>query len=114
LAFVLEALNRFLPPLLRGKVLIMPLGIGMFLGMGFALPIALGALLRGWVDGYRPHWYAAGLLAAASVMGGEGVTGFAIAVLNALALQSLIFPLLVSLILLSMLWAVAQYRRHID
>jgi uncharacterized oligopeptide transporter (OPT) family protein len=114
LAFVLEALNRFLPPLLRGKVLIMPLGIGMFLGMGFALPVALGAILRGWIDGYHPHWYAVGLLAAASVMGGEGVTGFAIAVLNALALQSLIFPLLVSFILLAMLWAFIQYRRHTE
>ena len=92
----------------------MPMGIGMFLGMGFALPIAFGAMLRGLVDGYRPQWYAVGLLAAASVMGGEGVTGFAIAVLNALALQSLILTLLVSLILLFMLWAVLQYRRHPD
>jgi uncharacterized oligopeptide transporter (OPT) family protein len=114
LAFGLETVNRYLPPSLNGRVLIMPMGIGMFLGMGFALPIAFGAMLRGLVDGYRPQWYAVGLLAAASVMGGEGVTGFAIAVLNALALQSLILTLLVSLILLFMLWAVLQYRRHPD
>ena len=75
-ALVAEIINRFLPEKFRNRILLMPLGIGMFLGFGLALPIALGALLRAWVDRKRPGAYHQGLLIAAGIMGGEGVAGF--------------------------------------
>lgn len=75
-AFLFEILNALLPEARRNKVLMMPLGIGLFLGMGLALPMALGALLRWFVDKKKPHVYHAGLLIAAGVMGGEGLAGF--------------------------------------
>lgn len=76
LAFLGETLGNFLPEKLRGRVMIMPLGIGLFLGLGLAIPLAIGGLLRAYIDRRRPHLYQGGLLIAAGVMGGEGIAGF--------------------------------------
>jgi uncharacterized oligopeptide transporter (OPT) family protein len=76
LAFLLEIINASLPPRHRNKILLMPLGIGLFLGLGLAIPLALGALIRFIVDKKFEHVYHTGLLIAAGVMGGEGIAGF--------------------------------------
>lgn len=75
-AFAFEICNAFFPAKYRNKILLMPLGIGLFLGMGLALPLALGAAVRLFVDKKYPRAYHAGLLIAAGVMGGEGIAGF--------------------------------------
>jgi len=54
----------------------MPAGIGLFLGLGLAIPLAVGALIRAYIDRSRPDLYQSGLLIAAGVMGGEGISGF--------------------------------------
>lgn len=87
IAFVLEILNVFLPQRARNRVLIMPLGIGLFLGMGLAIPIALGSLVRAYVDRKRSQLYQAVLLIAAGVMGGEGIAGFSAGALTTLGLD---------------------------
>ncbi|MFQ5751983.1 MAG: OPT/YSL family transporter [bacterium] len=76
LAFAAELSNRFLPLRFRNKLLLMPMGIGLFLGMGLALPIAVGALIRTYIEKNHVYLYHAGLLIAAGVMGGEGIAGF--------------------------------------
>ncbi len=76
IAFVGEMVNQQLPERFRNRFLIMPFGIGVFLGLGFALPIAAGSLIRMYIDGRKPHLYHLGLLIAAGVMGGEGIAGF--------------------------------------
>jgi uncharacterized oligopeptide transporter (OPT) family protein len=76
LAFLLEILNAFLPSQYRNKILLMPLGIGLFLGMGLAIPLALGAMIRVIVDKKLESSYHTGLLVAAGIMGGEGIAGF--------------------------------------
>jgi uncharacterized oligopeptide transporter (OPT) family protein len=76
LAFLFEIANAFLPENRRNQVLMMPLGIGLFLGMGLAIPMAIGAIIRVIMDKKYPHAYHTGLLIAAGVMGGEGIAGF--------------------------------------
>ncbi|MCK6621012.1 MAG: OPT/YSL family transporter [Calditrichaceae bacterium] len=87
IAFVLEILNTLLPQRARNRVLIMPLGIGLFLGMGLAIPIALGSLVRAYIDKKRTHLYHAVLLIAAGVMGGEGIAGFSAGALTTAGLS---------------------------
>lgn len=74
--FLFEIFNAFLPVKYRHKILMMPLGIGLFLGMGLAIPMALGAIIRLIVDKKYPKAYHPALLIAAGVMGGEGIAGF--------------------------------------
>ncbi len=76
IGFVLELVTRFLPQNLRNNLLLMPFGIGLFLGLGLAIPIALGAVIRVFIDRRYSHLYQAGLVLAAGVMGGEGIAGF--------------------------------------
>jgi uncharacterized oligopeptide transporter (OPT) family protein len=76
LAFLCEIANVFLPEKHRNKVLMMPLGIGLFLGMGLAIPMAIGAIIRLAVDKKYPNAHHAALLSAAGIMGGEGIAGF--------------------------------------
>ncbi|HEX9655177.1 MAG TPA: OPT/YSL family transporter [bacterium] len=83
LAFMWEVSQRIVPPKFKDKILLMPLGIGLFLGLGLAIPLALGALIRGYVDRRASHLYTAGLLIAAAVMGGEGLAGFSAGALAA-------------------------------
>ncbi len=75
-AFLFEIGNALLPEKYRHKILLMPLGIGLFLGLGLAIPMALGAGIRMFMDKKYPQAYHAGLLAAAGIMGGEGIAGF--------------------------------------
>lgn len=110
-ALALEIANSFLPKSLKNKVLIMPFGIGLFLGMGFALPIALGAAVRAWIDNNRPLLYPAGLLIAAGLMGGEGVTGFANAALKAFSLPDGASLILLILLVLVMICAGIWHRQ---
>jgi uncharacterized oligopeptide transporter (OPT) family protein len=74
--FLFEIANAFLPEKYRNQVLMMPLGIGLFLGMGLAIPMAIGAIIRLVVDKKYPNAYHTALLIAAGVMGGEGIAGF--------------------------------------
>jgi uncharacterized oligopeptide transporter (OPT) family protein len=76
IAFLAEIINAFLPQRHRNKVLLMPLGIGLFLGMGLAIPLAIGSAIRVLVDKKYEDGYHTGLLIAAGVMGGEGIAGF--------------------------------------
>jgi uncharacterized oligopeptide transporter (OPT) family protein len=76
IAFLFEIINALLPEKHRNKFLIMPLGIGLFLGMGLALPMAAGAAIRMIMDKKYPYAYHTALLLAAGVMGGEGIAGF--------------------------------------
>jgi uncharacterized oligopeptide transporter (OPT) family protein len=87
LAFLWEMAQRFVPPKFKNKILLMPLGIGLFLGLGLAIPLAAGALIRFWVDRKTPHLYHAGLLMAAGVMGGEGLAGFSAGALTAAGVE---------------------------
>lgn len=84
LAFAWEWMQRFLPQKFKNKILLMPLGIGLFLGLGLAIPLALGALIRAYIDRKATHLYTAGLLIAAAVMGGEGLAGFSAGALAAI------------------------------
>lgn len=65
----------------------MPAGIGLFLGLGLAIPLAVGALIRAYIDRSRPDLYQSGLLIAAGVMGGEGIAGFSAGALTTLGLN---------------------------
>ncbi len=87
LAFLGEMSNRFLPARFKNKVLWMPMGIGLFLGLGLAIPLALGALIRAYIDRNHSHLYHSGLLIAAGVMGGEGIAGFSAGALTTLGLD---------------------------
>lgn len=104
IAFLAEVSNRFVPARFRNRVLFMPLGIGLFLGFGLAIPMAVGALVRAYVDRKQAHLYHSGLLLAAGIMGGEGIAGFSAGALTVLGLSfdrgSLVLIVLFLLILL--------------
>jgi len=87
LAFLGEISNRFLPDKFKNRVPLMPAGIGLFLGLGLAIPLAVGALIRAYIDRSRPDLYQSGLLIAAGVMGGEGIAGFSAGALTTLGLN---------------------------
>ncbi len=107
LAFVGEIANRFLPERFKNRLLLMPMGIGLFLGMGLALPLALGALIRSYIDRRHAHLYQTGLLIAAGVMGGEGIAGFGAGALTIFGLRyqtGAFFLILLFLIVLFFSW----------
>lgn len=90
IAFLTETANSFLPARYHNKFMIMPMGIGLFLGLGLAIPLALGALIRFHIDRKHAHLYHSGLLIAAGVMGGEGVAGFGAGALVTAGLTQLV------------------------
>lgn len=108
IAFLGEFGQRFLPDRLRHKLLLMPMGIGLFLGPGLALPIALGAVIRVYVDRHLAHVYYTGLLIAAGAMGGEGIAGFGAGALTLVGLtqtrSALVLSAGLSLLLLFSIW----------
>lgn len=79
IAFVIELIQRvtkkFLP------VSLMAFGIGMFLGLTLGFLFFLGGLIRWITDREAPELYQQGVLTAAGLMGGEGISGFITAAL---------------------------------
>jgi len=109
-AFLSEFAQRFLPQKVRHKLLLMPMGIGLFLGLGLAIPIALGAVIRSVIDRKFAHLYYAGLLVAAGVMGGEGIAGFSAGALTILGLsQTNSAMLLFGVLLLILFFSIWKY-----
>lgn len=76
LAFLFEITNNLLPERYKGGLLIMPLGIGLFLGLAIAIPLAVGGIIRTVIDKNYKRFYYVGLLIASGLMGGEGIAGF--------------------------------------
>ena len=76
IAFVGEIVNSLLRDKYKNRVMLMPMGIGLFLGLALAIPLAIGSLIRAYIDRNYRHLYHSGILVAAGVMGGEGIAGF--------------------------------------
>ncbi|TFG97622.1 MAG: hypothetical protein E4H13_10785 [Calditrichales bacterium] len=75
-AFLGEMINHFLTGRLKNMLMWMPFGIGLFLGPGLALPLAIGAIVNIWIQRKKPELYHSGILLAAGIMGAEGIAGF--------------------------------------
>ena len=115
IAFFGEMFNTILPPRFKDRFLWMPFGIGLFLGLGLALPLALGAVIRVWVDRRAPNWYHSGLLLAAGVMGGEGIAGFTAGALTAVGWSYRMGAfVLIGLFTATILVSWRLYRRYRD
>lgn len=81
-ALLLEGLRRGIHRQPKEPVLLLiPMGIGIFLGWPLSFVIALGGVIRAWVEHSRPDWVRAGVVLAAGIMGGEGIVGFVTATL---------------------------------
>ncbi len=91
-------------------ILLIPMGIGIFLGWPLSFVIALGGVIRGWVNRSRPNWVRAGVVMAAGIMGGEGIVGFATATLaTATPIDLTLFRLVgVGVLLLAAVGVLAQ------
>lgn len=72
IGLVAEIVNAFRP---RVRLVMMPFGIGLFLGLGLAIPLMVGGLLA-WFLSSRPARARVGVLMATAVIGGESVAGF--------------------------------------
>ena len=72
---VQRALKKVLP------VSLMAFGIGMFLGLTLGFLLFIGGIIRWYVDRRAPGSYQQGILYAAGLMGGEGISGFVTAAL---------------------------------
>lgn len=88
LAFVWEVAIRQVPEKYQKKVWLMPFGIGLFLGMRFALPLALGALIKMYIDRHHGDQHHTGIVIAAAIMGGEGISGFIVGALTSAGLST--------------------------
>lgn len=67
---VLENISRK-----RAPIIPMVFGIGLFLGTTLGILLAIGGLLRDFMERKNPAMVGAGVILAAGVMGGEGVAG---------------------------------------
>ena len=89
----------------------MPAGIGLFLGLSLALPLAAGAFIRSLIDKRNPALFHTGLVIAAGVMGGEGIAGFGAGALTVAGLNFvvsstiLLVPGLLIFLLSFLLWS---------
>jgi uncharacterized oligopeptide transporter (OPT) family protein len=79
IAFVIELIQRITKKFL--PVSLMAFGIGMFLGLTLGFLFFLGGLIRWITDREAPEMYQQGVLTAAGLMGGEGISGFITAAL---------------------------------
>ncbi|MCK4754436.1 MAG: OPT/YSL family transporter, partial [Calditrichia bacterium] len=116
IAFLGELPNYLLPEKLKNRFLWMPFGIGLFLGPGLAIPIALGAVLNIWINKKRPNLFHTGILIAAGIMGAEGIAGFSAGALTIFGMDfrttSFILIILFIMIFLVGLWRFAQNCKH--
>lgn len=60
----------------------MTLGLGVYLPMAISAPVFLGGLIRLAVKRWKPKWDEKGVVAASGFLGGEGVTGVIIAIVQ--------------------------------
>jgi uncharacterized oligopeptide transporter (OPT) family protein len=60
----------------RAPVIPMVFGIGLFLGVTLGLLLAIGGIIRYLTDRKKSGIFAAGIVLAAGIMGGEGIAGF--------------------------------------
>jgi uncharacterized oligopeptide transporter (OPT) family protein len=94
-------------------LLLIPMGIGIFLGWPLSFVIALGGVIRAWVDRARPDWVRAGVVLAAGIMGGEGIVGFLTATLRTTPIDLTIFRLAgAGVLLLAAVGILARRWRH--
>ncbi|UCD37985.1 MAG: OPT/YSL family transporter [Fidelibacterota bacterium] len=118
-ALLLEGLLRRLRHQRSGKhrepaVLLIPMGIGIFLGWPLSFVIALGGMIRAWVDRSHPDWVRAGIVLAAGIMGGEGIIGFFSATLTTTGMDLTLFRIvgIAALLLLAIGITVKRWRHR--
>jgi len=103
IAFCAEIVDRFLPAKMKGLLLWMPFGIGLFLGPGLALPIAVGAAINVWINKKHTAKFHRGLLIAAGIMGAEGIAGFAAGTLTIFGITALTSSLVLGILFVMVL-----------
>ncbi len=99
----------------RGKepiIQFIPLGIGIFLGWPLSFVIALGGVIRAWVQRRYPDRVESGIVIAAGIMGGEGITGFITTILEFSAQVDML--LIRGLGIILMLWMAIWFSRRRD
>jgi len=112
IAFSGEIIDRFLPGKFKKKLLWMPFGIGLFLGPGLALPIALGAAVNVWINRNHPKYFHTGILIAAGIMGAEGIAGFSSGALTIFGINFEFSALIIgSLFVLILFAGIRLYRK---
>jgi uncharacterized oligopeptide transporter (OPT) family protein len=116
IAFLGEIINKLLPEKLKNRLLWMPFGIGLFLGPGLAIPIAIGAIVNIWITKKQPSLFHSGILVAAGIMGAEGIAGFSAGALTIFGMDfgttSLILMIIFVLIFIVSLWRVVIYKNN--
>lgn len=95
-------------------LMLIPLGIGVFLGWALSFTIFLGGLIAAWVSRNRPASLRPGIVIAAGVMGGESLIGFATSVLISVGAGRLaVFRVTAAAIMvLVLLYALFRRRRE--
>ncbi len=108
-----ELINKILPENFKSQLLWMPFGIGLFLGPGLAIPIALGATILYWINKRNPGMYHIGLLIAAGSMGAEGIAGFTAGALTVFGLTYQTSAMLIGIgFVMILLMGIWLYRRY--
>jgi uncharacterized oligopeptide transporter (OPT) family protein len=114
IAFTFELINKFLKIILKDRIMWMPFGLGLFLGPGLAIPIALGATVNLWINKKHPSHFHSGILIAAAIMGAEGIAGFSAGALTVFGISfgssTLILGGFFVLLLFVGIWHLRKYQ----
>jgi len=110
IAFAIEVLFKLIKK--KSPVILMAFGIGMFFGLGLALMLAIGGLISLLLQRKGKETEHKGLLAATGIMGGEGVTGFLLALFIVAGIPKIIaFQSLAILLGLTLLIAMVLFSK---
>jgi len=104
LGFIIEIIS-FIQKERKGKIFPisgMTLGVGMFIGLWISIPFAIGGLIR-YLASKKKNIEDLGILFAAGVMGGEGITGFFVGFSLIFGFYSFEIMLVVSVVILLIL-----------
>jgi uncharacterized oligopeptide transporter (OPT) family protein len=83
-------------------VMMMPFGIGMFLGLSLSIPLVIGGLTAFWIQRRKKSWYHLGIIICTGIMAGEGLSGYSMAFMKSIGIDIYI-PIIAVLIILSVL-----------
>jgi uncharacterized oligopeptide transporter (OPT) family protein len=83
-------------------VMMMPFGIGMFLGLSLSIPLVIGGLTAFWIQRRKKGWYHLGIIICTGIMAGEGLSGYSMAFMKSIGIDIYI-PIIAVLIILSVL-----------
>ncbi|MCF7861252.1 OPT/YSL family transporter [Candidatus Woesearchaeota archaeon] len=88
----------------KKNLMMIPFGIGMFLGLSLSSLLLIGGLIALWVEKKRKKWFYPGIIIGTAIMAGEGLSGYSMAFMKSLNINVNFFILLAGAIIFLILF----------